>query len=176
MRRPLGIQVRLMALAAVTALPLVVLAGVAAISFIEVQRTQLENEVAGKVNALVNDVDRQIKAIEVELAMLASLPSVQSGDLAAFDKQLRAAVQVYGTALVLHDTHGQQLVNTNRPFGEPLPRATNTEMHDRVVASGLPQVSDLITGATLRRPIISVGVPVMRFHAVTTAGRAISSV
>jgi signal transduction histidine kinase len=162
MRSPLGIQVRLMALAAVTALPLVVLAGVAAISFIYVQRTQLENEVAGKVNALVNDVDRQIKAIQVELTMLASLPSVQSGDLAAFDKQLRAAVQVYGTALVLHDTHGQQLVNTNRPFGEPLPRATNTEMHDRVVAGGLPQVSDLITGATLRRPIISVGVPVMR--------------
>jgi hypothetical protein len=162
MRTPLGIQVRLMVLAAVTALPLVVLAGVAAISFIEVQRTQLENEVAGKVNALVNDVDRQIKAIQVELTMLASLPSVQSGDLAAFDKQLRAAVQVYGTALVLHDTHGQQLVNTNRPFGEPLPRAANIEMHDRVVASGLPQVSDLVTGATLRRPIISVGVPVMR--------------
>jgi signal transduction histidine kinase len=162
MRSPLGIQARLMALAAVTALPLVALAGVAIISFINVQRIQLENEVAGKVNALVNDVDRQIRAIQVELTMLASLPSVQSGDLAAFDRQLRAAVQVYGTALVLHDTHGQQLVNTNRPFGEPLPRATNTEMYDRVVASGLPRVSDLIIGATLRRPIISVGVPVMR--------------
>jgi hypothetical protein len=162
MRRPLGIQARLVALAAVTALPLVALAGVAFISFINVQRIQLENEVAAEVNGLVTDVDRQAKAVQVELKMLATLPSVQSGDLAAFDKQLRAAVQVYGTALVLHDTHGQQLVNTNRPFGEPLPRATNTEMHDRVVASGLPQVSDLITGATLHQPIISVGVPVMR--------------
>jgi signal transduction histidine kinase len=162
MRSPLGIQARLLALAAVTALPLVVLAGVAVISFIDVQRTRLESEVAGKTSALVNDVDRQIGAIQVELEMLASLPSVQSGDLAVVDQQLRAAVRVYGTALVLHDTHGQQLVNTNRSFGEPLPRATNTEMHDRVVASGLPQVSDLITGATLHQPIVSVGVPVMR--------------
>ena len=57
---------------------------------------------------------------------------------------------------------GQQLLSTNRPFGEPLPRATNTEMHDRVVATGQPQISDLIMGAVLRRPILVVGVPVFR--------------
>jgi hypothetical protein len=159
--RTLGIQARLMMLASVTALPLVVLAGVAAISVIDAQRLRLKNEVTGKVNALVNDIDRQISAIQVELRVLATLPSIQSGDLATFDRQLRAAVQVYGTALVLHDNHGQQLINTSRPFGEPLPRATNREMHDRVVATGLPQVSDLITGATARRPIISVGASVM---------------
>ena len=159
--RALGIQARLMIMASVTALPLVVLAGVTAISAIDAQRVQLKAEVAGKVNGLLADIDRQISAIEVELEVLSKLPSIQSGDLATFDRQLRAAIQVYGTALVLHDTHGQQLINTNRPFGEPLPRATNTEMHDRVVATALPQVSDLITGATLRRPIISVGVPVL---------------
>jgi signal transduction histidine kinase len=162
MRNPLGIKARLMALAAVTALPLVVLAGVAIISFINFQRLQLENEVAAEVNGLVNDVDRQAKAVQVELTMLASLPSVQSGDLAAFHKQLSAAVKVYGTALVLLDTRGQHLVNTNRPYGEPLPHATNGGVYDRVAATGLPQVSDLVMGPTLRQPIISVDVPVMR--------------
>ena len=150
-----------MILATVTALPLVVLVGVAAMSVIDNQRAQLKNEVAGKVNGLLNDIDSQINAIQVELKVLSQLPSIQSGDIAAFDRQLRAAIRVYGTALVLHDTQGQQIINTNRPFGEPLPRATNTEMHDRVVTTGLPQVSDLIIGATLRRPIISVGVPVI---------------
>jgi signal transduction histidine kinase len=159
--RTLGIQARLMMLASVTALPLVVLAGVAAISVIDAQRLRLKNEVAGKVNDLVNDIDWQISTIQVELKVLAKLPSIQSGDLAAFDRQLRAAIQVYGTGLVLHDTHGQQLINTSRPFGEPLPHATDTKMHDRVIATGLPQVSNLITGAALRRPIISVGAPVM---------------
>jgi signal transduction histidine kinase/ActR/RegA family two-component response regulator len=160
--RTLGIQARLMMLASVTALPLVVLAGVTAISLIDAQHAQLKQEVAGKVNALLNDIDRQIGAIQVELEVLAKLPSIQSGDLVTFDRQLRAAIRVYGTALVLHDTQGQQLINTNRPFGAPLPSATNTEMHDRVVATGRPQVSDLIMGATLHRPIISVGVPVLR--------------
>jgi signal transduction histidine kinase len=162
MRSPLGIKARLMALAAVTALPLVALAGVAIISFINVQRAQLQDEVAAEVNGLVYDVDRQAKAVQVELRMLASLPSVQSGDLAAFHKQLSAAVKVYGTALVLLDTRGQQLVNTNLPYGEPLPYATRGGVYDRVAATGLPQVSDLIMGPTLHQPIISVDVPVMR--------------
>src|SRR5205814_6913210 len=71
-------------------------------------------------------------------------------------------LKIRGTSIVLHDTRGQQLISTNRPFGEPLPRATNTEMHDRAVATGKPQISDLIMGAVLRRPILVVGVPALR--------------
>src|SRR6516225_5069735 len=77
-------------------------------------------------------------------------------------KQMVAALRIRGTSIVLHDTHAQQLLSTNRPFGEPLPRATNSEMHDRVVATGKPQISDLIMGAVLKRPILTVGVPVFR--------------
>ena len=35
-------------------------------------------------------------------------------------------------------------------------------MLDRVVETGRPQISDLIIGAVLARPILSVGVPVFR--------------
>src|SRR5260370_8183817 len=35
-------------------------------------------------------------------------------------------------------------------------------MHDRVVATGKPQVSDLIMGAVLHLPVVAVGVPVFR--------------
>ena len=151
-----------MMLATVTALPLVVLAAVTSISLIDAQRMQLQREVANAVDGLLSDVDRQIGAIHVELEVLANLPSIQSGDLADFDRQLRAAIKVHGAGLVLHDTEGQQLINTTRPYGERLPRATDTEMHDRVVATVKPQVSNLMIGATLHRPIISVGVPVLR--------------
>src|SRR5215813_2432221 len=75
---------------------------------------------------------------------------------------MREALKIRGTSIVLHDRHAQQLLSTNRPFGEPLPRATNSEMHDRVVETGKPQISDLIIGAVLRRPILTVGVPVFR--------------
>jgi hypothetical protein len=106
---------------------------------------------------LLADVDRQISAIQAELQVLAVSPSLQDGDLPAFDDQMRAALTIRGTAMVLLDTKAQQLIHTNRPFGETLPRAINTEMLDRVVATGKPQISDLIIGAVLRRPVLTVG-------------------
>jgi hypothetical protein len=161
-RRSLGIQARLTMLAAATALPLLALVGFSILRMVDDQRTQIKQDVKHLVENLLWDVDRQIGAIEAELQVLAVSPSLHNGDFAAFDRQMRAALNIGGTSIVLHDTTGQQLLSTNRPFGEPLPRATNTEMHDRVVATGRAQISDLIMGAVLRRPILVVGVPVFR--------------
>jgi signal transduction histidine kinase/ActR/RegA family two-component response regulator len=161
-RRTLGIQARLTMLAVVTALPLVALASIAVLRMVDDQRTRIQHDVRQRVEDLLADVDRQISAMQAELQVLAASPSLQDGDFPAFDRQMREALKIRGTSIVLHDTKGQQLLSTNRPFGEPLPHATNTEMHDRVVATGQPQISDLIMGAVLRRPILVVGVPVFR--------------
>jgi len=166
-RRTFGIQARLMMLAVVTALPLVALASFAIIRTVDDQRAQIQQDLRHQVENLLWDVDRQISAIQAELQVLAASPSLQDGDFRAFDRQMREALKIRGTSIVLHDTKGQQLLSTNRPFGEPLPRATNTEMHDRVVATGEAQISDLILGAVLRRPILVVGVPVFRDGQVT---------
>jgi signal transduction histidine kinase/CheY-like chemotaxis protein len=161
-RHSLGIQARLTMLALVTALPLVALASFAILRTVDDQRAQVQRDVSERVDGLLADLDRQVSAIQAELQVLAVSPSLQTGDLHAYYHQMRAALSIQGTSIVLHDTTGQQLVSTNRPFGEPLPRATNTEMHNRVVATGKPQISDLIMGAVLRRPILVVGVPVFR--------------
>ena len=161
-RRTFGIQARLTMLSVATALPLVALASFAILRMVDDQRTQIQQEVKHWVENLLGDIDRQIGEIRAELQVLAVSPNLQNGDFAAFDRQMRAALKIRGTSIVLHDTTAQQLLSTNRPFGETLPRATNTEMHDRVVATGQPQISDLIIGAVLRRPILVVGVPVFR--------------
>src|SRR5258708_12504096 len=101
-------------------------------------------------------------ATEVGMGVLAVSPTLHSEDLYPFYQQMYAALPLQGTVIVLLDTKGQQLLSTTRPFGAPLPRATNTEMHERVVATGKPQVSDLIMGAVLQRPVVAVGVPVFR--------------
>jgi signal transduction histidine kinase/ActR/RegA family two-component response regulator len=161
-RHTLGIQARLTMLTLVTVLPLVALAGFAILRAVEAQRAQIERDVGERVDNLLADVDRQISAIQAELQVLATSPSLQTGDFWTFDEQMRTALTIRGTAIVLLDTKGQQLLSTNRPFGEPLPRATNTEMHDRVITTGKPQISDLIMGAVLLRPVLVVGVPVFR--------------
>ena len=158
----LGIQARLVILVLSTVLPLVGLASFAMIRTVDDERARIERDAKERVANLLADVDRQITSIQAELRVLAVSPSLQSGDFAAFDHQMREALKIQGTSIVLHDTKAQQLLSTNRPFGEPLPRATNSEMHDRVVETGQPQISDLIIGAVLRRPILTVGVPVFR--------------
>src|SRR5215472_7545377 len=146
----------------VTALPLVTLASFAMLRTVDDQRTQIQSDVRQMVESFLADLAIDVGAISAELQALATSPSLRTGDFRAFDEQMRAALAIRGTSIVLHDTKGQQLLSTNLPFGEPLPRATNTEMHDRVVATGKPQISDLIMGAVLRRPILVVGVPVFR--------------
>ena len=160
-RLTLGIQARLVILVLATALPLVELASFAMIRAVGNERTRIERDAKERVADLLANVDRQIISIQAELSVLAVSPSLQRGDFAAFDRQMREALKIQGTSIVLHDLKAQQLLSTNRPYGEQLPRATNSEMHDRVVQTGKPQISDLIIGAVLRRPILTVGVPVL---------------
>jgi PAS domain-containing protein len=161
-RLTLGIQARLVILILATVLPLVGLASFGMIRTVDDERARIERDVRDRVADLLADVDRQITSIQAELRVLAVSPSLQTGDFAAFDRQMREALKIQGTSIVLLDTKAQQLINTNRPFGEPLPRATNSEMLDRVVETSQPQISDLIIGAVLRRPVLTVGVPVFR--------------
>src|SRR5271166_1187077 len=165
-RLTLGIQARLVILIMVTVLPLVGLASLAMLRTVDDERAQIQRDVGDRVENLLADVDRWISSIQAELQVLAVSPSLQEGDFVGFDRQMREALKIQGTSIVLHDTKAQQLLSTNRPFGEPLPRATNSEMLDRVVETGKPQISDLIIGAVLRRPILTVGVPVFRNGAV----------
>ena len=162
LRHSWGIQARLTMLALATALPLVALASFAILQAVDDQRTQIQRDVQQTVESFLADVDREISALQAQLQVLATSPSLQTDDLMAFDRQMREALTIQGTGIVLLDTKAQQLINTSRPFGAYLPRATNSEMLDRVVATGKPHISDLIIGAVLRRPVLTVGVPVFR--------------
>ena len=116
-RRTFGIQARLAMLAVVTAMPLFALASFDILRTVDGQRAQIRQDVRHSVENLLWDVDRQISAVQAELQVLAISPSLQDGDFAAFDRQMRAALKIRGTSIVLHDTKGQQLLSTNRAFG-----------------------------------------------------------
>src|ERR1700740_819435 len=122
-RLTLGIQARLVILVLATVLPLVGLASFAMIRAVDTERTRIERDAKERVADLLANIDRQIISIQAELSVLAVSPSLQSGDFAAFDRQMRDALKIQGTSIVLHDTKAQQLLSTNRPFGGPLPRA-----------------------------------------------------
>jgi diguanylate cyclase (GGDEF)-like protein/PAS domain S-box-containing protein len=63
---------------------------------------------------------------------------------------------------VLIDETGQQIVNTLRPYGSPLPRTGHPNMLRRTFETGRPVISDLYTGGVAQRPFVAVEVPVFR--------------
>src|SRR5690349_18014891 len=102
-RHSLSIRAQLTMLALVTTLPLVALASFAILRTVDDQRAQIKHDVMDRVENLLANVDRQISAIEGELQVLALSPSLQAGDFSAFDRQMRAALSIRGTSIVLHD-------------------------------------------------------------------------
>src|ERR1700752_1644719 len=124
-RHILSIHTRLMMLTLATVLPLVAAGGFAIMRTVDDEKIKVEHGVARTVDGLLGDIDRQIIAIEAELQALAVSPSLQSEDLSPFYQQMNAPLPLQGTSIVLLDTKGQQLLSTNRPFGAPLPRASN---------------------------------------------------
>jgi hypothetical protein len=109
-----SIAARLTMLALLTALPLVALAGFGILRAVDDQRAQIQRDVRERLENLLTDVDRQISEIQAELQVLAVSPSLEDGDLRTFDRQMREALKIRGTAIVLLDPKAQQLINTNR--------------------------------------------------------------
>lgn len=125
------------------------------------QRALVESRTLDVARALAQTVDREFARYQAAMLALATSPHLASGDLAAFHRQARQAMRdLQGDIFVLSDASGQQLVNTERPFGEPLPlRASFSQVH-RVFETGKPAISDLFVGEAARRPLVAIDVPV----------------
>ncbi len=127
------------------------------------KRTQIEQHMLDTARALALTVNERLANVEAALRVLATSPSLGSGDLAAFHAQAREVLQGYpGADIILAGADGQQLINTYRSFGDPLPRRNIAEAVTRVFATGQPFVSNLFRGAVTKRLMISLDVPVVR--------------
>jgi signal transduction histidine kinase/ActR/RegA family two-component response regulator len=148
-------------------------------------RAVLEQGMRTSVRALSLAVDGEIKASRSMLETLAASAYLDTGDLKAFyDLCVRAIEGRKDEYIILFDRSGQQLVNSSRPFGAPLPnplvgaRVVGADARypelpvggaapvRKVLETGKPVVSDLFVSLVTKRPRISVDVPVIRSGAV----------
>ena len=125
------------------------------------KRGLLENHLRDTAQTLVLVVDREMDAVGDALRALAVSPSIPSGDFAAFHAQARTVLGGYpGADIILADATGQQVVNSFREFGAPLPRRNIPDRVRRLFETGQPSVSSLFKGALTGRHLVSVDVPV----------------
>ncbi len=127
------------------------------------EQDRLVRDSIGTARALVQVVDRELSSAALAAEILGTSPLLQSGDLRGFYAQAQSAVHAQiGSNVVLSDATGQQLINTLRPLGAPLPVRANLDQLERTFATGRSAISDVYSGALLKRPIISIEVPVLR--------------
>lgn len=127
-----------------------------------IEREQLERNAIQTARALIQAVDAEFVAARASAQTLAKSSLYASNDLGAFHARAKGVIAATGVGsnFVLSDGTGQQLVNTVRPYPGPLPRHGNPAQLERVFATGEPAISDVYVGGVLRRPVLSVDVPV----------------
>jgi diguanylate cyclase (GGDEF)-like protein/PAS domain S-box-containing protein len=127
-------------------------------------RAQLEQDMLTTARAMVLTVDSQLNIARASALALAASEHLANGDLRAFHAHAREVLAATGAGMnvVISDLQGQQLLNTLRAPGEPLPRHGNPQAVRQVAASGRPVISNVYTGGVLGKPVLGVDVPVWR--------------
>jgi two-component sensor histidine kinase len=109
-------------------------------------------------------LDSEVQRMTGGLQVLALSESLRRGDFGSFRRLAAGFISQYGedSVLLLADRSGHQLFSTLTTDTASLPSRNNHDIVERVFASKTPQFSDLFTGSSKKRPIVTVEVPVLR--------------
>lgn len=113
--------------------------------------------------SLGNEVNREMANWASSLDTLAAMPTLDCRDLSRFYPAALDVARQHDAWLVVSDAQGQQLLNTLRPFGAPLPRIdiSRGPLRDALKLDR-PAVSDVFRGPVAGRGVVFVGRPVIR--------------
>ena len=123
-------------------------------------RARYERQLVATTRALALATDRQLGQGQSILQTLAVSPALISGDIPAFERQARAAVQGGDGWIVLLDEQ-RQLINTRLPPGAPLPVSKMPDYRWESVRSGHTTVSNLILRDAPDQAFVAIDMPVI---------------
>jgi PAS domain S-box-containing protein len=160
-RTPQPLRRLLIALGSTIIAPLLLFGVYAGTQMADAQLAQVRNDLTADARTLSAEVDREIGGEIGEMQALAVSPLLRQGDFATFQQQAEASLAYrQGGNIMLVDRHMQQLVNTWVPYGTPLEKAAVPEMVQKVLATGMPQITSLFPGLVTEQLIVAISVPV----------------
>ena len=128
-----------------------------------VEREATRSAMLASALTLAALADNEIASHIALAAGLASSPSLDSGDLAAFRTQALQALEVLpGAWISLSDTSGHFVASTLLDPGSPLPPRGKLDVMEKAWSTGQPQVSDVVNGPVSKRQNAYIEVPVHR--------------
>ncbi|MGE0847012.1 MAG: HWE histidine kinase domain-containing protein [Flavobacteriaceae bacterium] len=154
---PIGVW--LTALVAGIVVPLLAFAAILVLQLEINEHDALQRRTLRDANSLATGVGRQFQDMATTLKVIASAPELANGDLAAFHERTQTALRESSLYILLVRADGQQLLNTRVPFGTELPKTSNMAVLEAALASGDTVISDVFYGATSRRWVFNVVLP-----------------
>lgn len=157
------IKVLLILVVIVTILPVLIAIPFHVANLFQRDRTVLNQSVQLTTQTLLQAVDGNLRAAQNSLNLLAGSEELTRGDLAQFYQRGADLVNLgMANNVVVLDETGQQLINTLKPLGQPLPKTGNMANVRRIFETGKPIFSDLFLGGASKRLVIDYSVPVIR--------------
>lgn len=125
-------------------------------------RSQLQKNTILTARALMQVVDHHLLRVQAVAQTLATADALQRHDFSKFHARAREAMADVGLGnnVVLRDSAGRQILNTAVDFGKPLKAAAAPEQVRAIFATGKPVINDMFFGPVMKRPVMSVEVPV----------------
>lgn len=122
-----------------------------------------KQDMSAQAGSLIKRVDEELLKAQAALEALATSPSLRKGDFQEAHRQALELLKSYpGADIIVADRTGQQLLNSFRPFGSPLPKRANMDLVRSIFLTARPNISDLYFGAVTKRPQIGIDVPVIQ--------------
>lgn len=124
---------------------------------------QQEKDTIQTARALVQAVDNHLLRAQAVAQALSTAETLARRDFAGFHHDARNAIALsgLGTNVVLRDKAGRQVLNTAIDYGKPLQAHSAPEQVREVFATGEPTISPIFIGPVLKKPLMSVDVPVI---------------
>jgi two-component sensor histidine kinase len=159
----LSLPVRLALLVAGTMMPLIIFAGAIIYRGYEKDRADASARVLETARSIRTVLDAELLRMTGSLQVLSLTNSLRTGDFGRFRRISTGFLEQYpaGAVLLIADRNGRQLYSSLTDDVESLPPRSNLELVRKVFETGKPAYSDLFIGSVLKKPIMTVEVPVI---------------
>ena len=151
----------LLVLAMVVLLPQLFLGAIISYRYADDARREVERRTISSSERYALDLERYLEGAVASVQALAG--SVQPDNLRDLYDRARRLLPLRGSAVVMRDRTGQQIINTTLPFGASLPRTESNAVREadaQVFATGQVVYSDVYLGTTNKRWFVLFDVPV----------------
>ncbi|NVN91981.1 MAG: PAS domain S-box protein [Desulfuromonadales bacterium] len=163
LKTPPTLRFQLICLVAVSMLPIWLVSGILLFQAYTTKRDQLNESMLDTARFQATLVDQELARVQAVLLAFATSSSFDTADFGDLHRRSQQILELYpGADIIVADATGQQLLNSFRPYGTPLPKRKNPETVRKIFETGKPVISDLFYGALTRRPLIGIDVPVIR--------------